>query len=327
MTGTMANFKCKKCGHIHTGDKAPAECPVCKAPASEFELVQEGAEKKKGLNTNSNAYTVIYATVLTILVAVLLSAAALGLKDKQQANADNEKKQQILSSVSEQLGQEVTFDNAAELWEKLNMKDNMLAVKKDGSSEQKDVFGIVPKTQFSKGVVKDDAELPVFVANINGTSYNIMCMYGAGLWNEIWGYIAVDAEGKVAGCSFDHAGETAGLGAKIKDDPNFAKAFIGKNIFSDGKKMTSIAIVKSGKASPYGGATVDCITGATKTCDGVSEMIYQSLKGYENFLLSCKPEALNTETACAGEHKCNGEGQCNGECEKGEGQCEKCENK
>ena len=328
MTGTMANFKCKKCGHIHTGDKAPAECPVCKAPASEFELVQEGAEKKKGLNTNSNAYTVIYATVLTILVAVLLSAAALGLKDKQQANADNEKKQQILSSVSEQLGQEVTFDNAAELWEKLNMKDNMLAVKKDGSSEQKDVFGIVPKTQFSKGVVKDDAELPVFVANINGTSYNIMCMYGAGLWNEIWGYIAVDAEGKVAGCSFDNAGETAGLGAKIKDDPNFAKAFIGKNIFSDGKKMTSIAIVKSGKASPYGGATVDCITGATKTCDGVSEMIYQSLKGYENFLLSCKPEALNTETACAGEHKCkHGEGQCKGECEKGEGQCEKCENK
>ena len=344
MTGTMANFKCKKCGHIHTGDKAPAECPVCKAPASEFELVQEGTEKKKGLNTNSNAYTVIYATVLTILVAVLLSAAALGLKDKQQANADNEKKQQILSSVSKQLGQEVTFDNAAELWEKLNMKDNMLAVKTDGSCEQKDVFGIVPKTQFSKGVVKDDAELPVFVANINGTSYNIMCMYGAGLWNEIWGYIAVDSEGKVAGCSFDHAGETAGLGAKIKDDPNFAKAFIGKNIFTDGK-MTSIAIVKSGKASPYGGATVDCITGATKTCDGVSEMIYQSLKGYENFLLAGKPMALNSECAgehkcegncngehkcegqCNGEHKCKGEGQCNGDCEKGEGQCEKCENK
>ena len=30
-------FRCKVCGYVHEGDKAPATCPVCNAPASEFE--------------------------------------------------------------------------------------------------------------------------------------------------------------------------------------------------------------------------------------------------------------------------------------------------
>lgn len=269
------------------------------------------------MNRNSNVYTVIYATVLTVLVAVLLSVAALGLAEKQKANADNEKKQQILSAVSSKLGQEVTFENAAELWEKLDMNNNMLCVKTDGMPvDDVDVFEIVPKAQFSKGVIKEDAQLPVFVANINDESYYIMCMYGAGLWDAIWGYIAVDCNGNVAGCSFDHAGETAGLGAKIKDDPAFAQAFIGKNVFNSNNELTSIAVVKPGKASPFGGETVDGITGATKTCDCVSEMVYQSLLGYKNFMLSRKPMPLCESDLCGeAEAEC-GEKVCCGECEE-----------
>lgn len=275
------------------------------------------------MNRNSNVYTVIYATVLTVLVAVLLSVAALGLADKQKANSDNEKKQQILSAVSSKLGQEITFDNAAEVWNSLSMADNMIAVGTDGMQiDGVNVFEIVPKNQFSKGLVKADAQLPVFVANVNGTSYYIMCMYGAGLWDAIWGYIAVDAEGNIAGCSFDHAGETAGLGAKIKDDPAFAEAFVGKNIYKDGT-LASVAVTKPGKANPYvaGGERVDCITGATKTSDCVSEMIFQSLKGYENFLLSIKAAPCCNEAAeacCSEGESCSaeGEGECCGQCEK-----------
>ena len=276
------------------------------------------------MNRNSNVYTVIYATVLTVLVAVLLSVAALGLKDKQKANSDNEKKQQILAAVSSKLGQEITFDNAAAVWEQLAMNDNMLAVTTDGNQvDGVNVFEITPKAQFSKGIVKADAQLPVFVANVNGTSYYIMCMYGAGLWDAIWGYIAVDAEGNIAGCSFDHAGETAGLGAKIKDDPAFAEAFIGKNIYKDGE-LASVAVTKPGKANPYvaGGETVDCITGATKTSDCVSDMIFQSLKGYQNYLLSIKAAPCcetPAEACCGGEGECckgEGEGECCGKCEE-----------
>ncbi|MBQ1376735.1 MAG: NADH peroxidase [Lachnospiraceae bacterium] len=32
----MAKFVCSVCGYVHEGDAAPAECPVCHAPASKF---------------------------------------------------------------------------------------------------------------------------------------------------------------------------------------------------------------------------------------------------------------------------------------------------
>lgn len=265
------------------------------------------------MNRNSNVYTVIYATVLTVLVAVLLTVAAVGLAPQQKANSDNEKKQQILSSISTVLGKEVTLDNAAQIWDELNMANDLHAVNVEGQEiEGINVFELVAKQQFSKGVVKSDAQLPVFCAKVDGKYYYILCMYGAGLWDAIWGYIAVDAEGQIAGCSFDHAGETAGLGAKIKDDPNFAKMFENKNIWKDGQ-LASVAVTKPGKTNPYvaGGETVDCITGATKTSDCVSAMIYESLKGYKNFLMSIKPMAL--EGGCCAEKAegcCGGEGCC-----------------
>lgn len=34
----MAKYVCKVCGYVHEGDAAPAECPVCHAPADKFEL-------------------------------------------------------------------------------------------------------------------------------------------------------------------------------------------------------------------------------------------------------------------------------------------------
>ncbi len=270
----------------------------------------------KTMNRNSNVYTVIYATVLTVLVAVLLSAAALGLKDKQKANTDNEKKQQILMSVSSKLGKEVTFENAAEIWNELKMDENMFCVNTQGQKVDGQTFEIASKTLFSAGKIKADAILPVYVANIGDTPYTIMSMYGAGLWGPIWGYLAVDPSGKVAGVSFDHDSETAGLGAKIKDDPAFAAAFIDKNIFTDGK-FTSVSVTKQGKPANYGGDKVDAITGATKTSDYVGEMIYESVLGYVPFLQggNC------AEAKCQKSENCSGEGCAKSKC--GEGCTEK----
>ncbi len=271
------------------------------------------------MNRNSNVYTVIYATVLTVLVAILLSAAALGLKDKQKANTDNEKKQQILQSVATKIGKDVTFENAAELWQELKMDEAMFCVNTNGEKVDGKAFDIASKTLFSGGKIIKDASLPVYVANIDGVTYRIVSMYGAGLWGPIWGYLSVDPEGKVAGVSFDHESETAGLGAKIKDDPNFAKAFIGKSIFTDGK-FTSVSVTKAGKPANHGGDKVDAITGATKTSDFVGDMIYESLLGYVPFLQS---GTVNSDCCKKQEGGCC-EKQDAGCCEKQEaGCCEK----
>ena len=65
-------FKCNVCGYIHEGDAAPANCPVCGVPASEF---TELKPEKKGLfsDKNGNAYIIMYSTVMVVIVATLLA--------------------------------------------------------------------------------------------------------------------------------------------------------------------------------------------------------------------------------------------------------------
>ena len=75
-------FKCKVCGYVHEGDKAPDVCPICGAPASDFEEVKS----KKGLDTNSNVYTFIYATLLVVVVALVLALTSALLKSQQEEN-------------------------------------------------------------------------------------------------------------------------------------------------------------------------------------------------------------------------------------------------
>ena len=40
------------------------------------------------MNTNSNVYTVIYTTILVVIVAAILAFAASALKQRQQDNMD-----------------------------------------------------------------------------------------------------------------------------------------------------------------------------------------------------------------------------------------------
>ena len=91
-------FRCNVCGYIHEGDAAPAKCPVCGAPASEFTELK--SEKKSWLHDkNSNAYILVYSTVMVIVVAALLAVTALSLQERQHANTLNEKKDAILASL------------------------------------------------------------------------------------------------------------------------------------------------------------------------------------------------------------------------------------
>ena len=52
-------------------------------------------EKQKGLNTNSNIYTIVYSAILVVIVAFLLAFVFQALKDRQDANVALDKKKQI----------------------------------------------------------------------------------------------------------------------------------------------------------------------------------------------------------------------------------------
>lgn len=221
------------------------------------------------MNRDSNVYTVVYAAVMVILVAVLLAFTSQSLRSFQKANEDNDKRQQILRSVNVS----VPANEAEAKYNEL-IKDAFLINangEKVGDAQAAFVGG-------------EDGTFPVFVANIDGQTKYIMAMNGAGLWGPLWGYISVDADkNTVFGTDFSHAGETPGLGAEITKSA-FSSQFAGKQIFKNGE-FKSIAVVKPGK-SVDGQDYVDGISGGTITSQGVGNMLFDSLKGYEKFLTS-----------------------------------------
>ena len=49
----MNKYVCTVCGYVHTGDSAPDQCPVCKAPASKFKPVAEVEHDRKYAGTQT----------------------------------------------------------------------------------------------------------------------------------------------------------------------------------------------------------------------------------------------------------------------------------
>ena len=232
------------------------------------------------MNVDSNSYTFGFATIMVIIVAALLSYAAIGLKPFQDTNIELEKQQNILSSV----GVNVARNSAETAYSKYIKEEIVLNHK----GEQTD--GIAFEVDLNKELKKPNEEqlLPLFVSNIDGSKQYIIPLRGKGLWGPIWGFIALEADlNTVYGAVFDHKGETPGLGAEINQS-FFQDPFVGKKIFN-GDDLTSIKVVKGGAAKTDDYA-VDGISGGTITSDGVTDMLFERLNMYLPYITKVKSE-------------------------------------
>jgi Na+-transporting NADH:ubiquinone oxidoreductase subunit C len=145
-------------------------------------------------NTNSNTYIIIYSVVMVVIVAVLLSLAALGLKSRQDENILNEKKTQIVKALGEDPAT-VAYDSVIAKAVILDAAGNVV------SENVGEVFTALNDLKGSFAAER----FPLFIAN----SGVVVPLYGAGLWGPIWGYIALDADmNTVKGIVLDHAGDS-----------------------------------------------------------------------------------------------------------------------
>ncbi|MBD5199525.1 MAG: NADH:ubiquinone reductase (Na(+)-transporting) subunit C [Bacteroidales bacterium] len=227
------------------------------------------------MNKQSNIYTIIYIIVLVVVVGAALAFTAMSLKDRQQANADNDKRRQILSSVN------ITA-NPAELTQEFDKYiTGQVVVNAQGDSIGSDAFSINMVQQVK--VAADERQLPLYICSIDGSTKYIIPLYGQGLWGPIWGYISLnDDASTVYGAFFDHQGETPGLGAEITKDA-FRSEFRDKELFK-GDKFLPIAVVKAGMTPNGGEDYVNGISGGTITSKGVGAMLDECLKPYRNYL-------------------------------------------
>ena len=231
------------------------------------------------MDVNKNSYTFGFAAIMVVIVAALLSAAAIGLKPFQDRNIELEKKQNILISV----GIVTDRDGSEELYTTYIKSELVL------NNKGEEVEGSAFDIDLSKELKKDaDAQLlPLFISEVDGATRYIIPLRGKGLWGPIWGFISLEDDlNSVFGAVFDHKGETPGLGAEI-NKPMFQDPFAGKTIF-EGEEFTSIKVIKGGaeQGDMHG---VDGVSGGTITSDGVSDMLEERLSMYLPYFNTLKP--------------------------------------
>jgi len=226
----------------------------------------------------SNTYTYIFSATMVVIVALLLSLAALKLKPFQDKNIEVEKKQNILAAINIQS----TPANAVEVYNKY-IKESFVVNSKGDKINDLDAFKVDMKVELSKPVA--ERALPVFVSNLDdGQHAYVVPVRGKGLWGPIWGYISFEKDlNTIYGANFDHQGETPGLGAEIRETW-FQKPFIGKKIFEESDKFVSVKVIKGG-ADPNNLHQVDAISGGTITSKGLEEMLDSCLITYKNYFI------------------------------------------
>ncbi len=251
------------------------------------------------MNTNNNVYTVIYTTVIVVVVAALLAFVSQSLKAKQDANEKAETISQMLTAA--QYGSKADIDkmdNIAKLAKYSDEIEKAFVIDLEGNEirtmEGTEVYSpkqLKRQNYNIKGGANStgSAQLPVFIFK-NGRT--VVPIYGAGLWGPIWGYISFETDGKtIGGAYFDHESETAGLGAKIKDDPSFQAEFAGE--IADFTSENVFDIVKGGAPKENGKSVidnkVDAITGATMTSQGLDAAIDTWLSAYAKYFNAQAP--------------------------------------
>lgn len=232
----------------------------------------------------SNKYIFIYATVLVVIVAAVLSTTAVVLKPYQTKNIETEKIQNLLAAVNI----EASFDEAENMYKKYFKEE--LAINKEGvivsrydintGNLEGDIrpFAIDVKKHQALLKAGDDVAFPLYIYEKDGQKGYVIPLQGAGLWGDIWGNIALSSDfNTVVGVNFGHASETPGLGAEIATKV-FQEPFAGKHIYDADGNFVSVPVRKNAVDNE-----VDAISGGTITSTAVSDMLYNDLNFYQNY--------------------------------------------
>jgi Na+-transporting NADH:ubiquinone oxidoreductase subunit C len=257
----------------------------------------------------SNTYILGFVLVLCVLIGGILAGASRVLGPAQQKSIELETKSQILGAVRSFVG-EPTGANVLDIYKQ---RITSIVVNYDGEEVTQDAKGaslVAEKVDVSANYKKapQDRLYPVYKLVSEKDKSNIEAyivpVYGSGLWDKIWGYVALDANVEaIVGTSFDHKGETPGLGQRIATH-EIQDRFIGKKIYDEKGKLVSVRMMKGEHGGGKGSVDyykddpheVDGMSGATLTGNGLNQMLKAYMLGYRNFFKRIKSSATAVAT-------------------------------
>ena len=236
------------------------------------------------LNKEKNSFSILFAAVVCVVAAGLLSFASTKLRPLQEANAKLDKQKNVLVALKvgrdgERYGTEQvkafyadTADQATvqKLYETY-VRAGVVDLATGDVVEGADPEAIGPGQAPIWSLVKDGKVEAVAIDAI-----------GKGLWSTLYGFLALESDfNTVRGITFYSHGETAGLGARIEEGW-FQDGFVGKKIYDENGALVSVSVAKG--ATAKGEHEVDGISGATLTCKGVTGLLANELKAYGKWI-------------------------------------------
>lgn len=256
------------------------------------------------MSRDSTAKILTVAFLLCVICSILVSAAAVGLSERQERNKAAEKKKNILMAAG-------LYDEDVSLDEQFSTIQARIVDLQTGkftddfdvasfdsrvAAREPETRFVIPKGQDLAGIKAHSRYQDVYLVMDGDTLQQVILpVYGKGLWSTMYGFISLDADmTTVVGFAFYEHGETPGLGGEI-DNPNWKKLWPGKRIYDDQSK-TRIEVVKGTVDRDSANAIyqVDGLSGATLTARGVSNLLqyWMGQNGYQPLLARLKQEGV-----------------------------------
>jgi Na+-transporting NADH:ubiquinone oxidoreductase subunit C len=256
------------------------------------------------MSRDSTAKILTVAFLLCVICSILVSAAAVGLSERQERNKAAEKKKNILMAAG-------LYDEDVSLDEQFSTIQTRIVDLQSGefssdfdvasfdsrvAAREPETRFVIPEGQDLAGIKAHSRYQDIYLVMDGDTLQQVILpVYGKGLWSTMYGFISLDADmTTVVGFAFYEHGETPGLGGEI-DNPNWKKLWPGKRIYDDQGK-TRIEVVKGTVDRDSANAIyqVDGLSGATLTARGVSNLLqyWMGQNGYRPLLAKLKQEGV-----------------------------------
>lgn len=244
-------------------------------------------------NKESLGKTVGIVVAVCLVCSIVVSGAAVGLRSLQETNAALDKKTNILTAAGLMEGvtsnkqiAEVYDDRVSEKFVDLSTGQYV-----DKPSADFDMYKAAKNPEFSVKVENSNVGFQArsSIASVyhikdesGEVSRLILPVHGSGLWDLMYGFLAVDNDGNtIRELIYYQHKETPGLGGEIQN-PAWQAKWDGKKIYNDGE--VAVAVKKAVKEGDK--YAVDALSGATLTSNGVQNTLtyWASENGYGNYL-------------------------------------------
>lgn len=250
---------------------------------------------------NSPLNVIMLAVVLCVVCSLVVSTAAVGLKSLQDKNIALDRKVNLLQvtgfqdlgtakEINQLFGERFEVEIIDLETGKPAVEEAMKALNAAGKNMESEEETLVKYNQVWASKSKKDAvsdpltksediiqikyrekfsHVYIMKSESGEVEKYVFPVRGYGLWSMMKGFLAVEPDLQtIAGLTFYEHAETPGLGGEIKSE-RFKSQWPGKQIYGD-QGDVRVQVVKAAPDDEY---SIDALTGATITSNGVSKMM------------------------------------------------------